>query len=265
MSRQDILRFQRSITKELGAIKDRVRDIIGPANWGEDGRFKEAILRKTIKQFLPSNLNIGTGFIVKKDHLFDSRQSVVSSQLDIIVYDEKSPVIFREGDFVILTESAVRAVVEVKTKAVNYSSDSDNSLNRIIEKFNRLRTFESFNPLRGEKKKFVGLFCFEYDGNFESSRIDEAFQLSNGLVNHVSLGPNFFVRYWESTVGLMPPVDYDGRCYIRYNIDSLSFSYFISNLLHIVSDEDPIERYWFSFPIRGTKELYRVGDVIELA
>lgn len=270
--------FQKSITKELTLTKDRVEYLIGDANWAEVGRFKEAILRKSISQFMPSNLNIGTGFIVgNNDHTF-GQNGQISSQLDIIIYEDKSPVIFKEGDFVILTESAVRAVIEVKTKIINYGSltrtvegkevpnKKDNALNHIIQKFNRLRNFETFRPNGNNRKKFVGIFSFEYEQNFSVDRVDEALRLSNGLVNHISLGPNKFIRYWENTNSLEPRPDYQGRCYIRYNLTDLSFSYFISNLLHIVSDEDPVERYWFSFPIEGTKERFRADPrpIIEL-
>ena len=260
---QNIKRFQESITKELSLTKDRVRDLIGSANWGEDGMYKEAILRKTISQFLPTNLNIGTGFILRNDDNVHGLNGITSSQLDIIIYNSKTPVIFKEGDFIILTEDAVRAVIEVKTKITNYSQDNDNSLNNIVAKLNRLRDFPTFNdPFK--RKKFVGLFCFEYDANFTADRIEEALKESNGLLNHVSLGPDKFIRYWENTNNLNPPLEYDGRCYVRYNLTNLSFSYFISNLLHICSDEDPEERYWFSFPISGTKEQMRIEPIIEL-
>lgn len=270
MPGQNIQDFQKSITRELTLTKDRVEFLIGNANWGDVGRYKEAILRKTISQFLPSNLNIGTGFIIgNSDHQF-GRNGLISSQLDIIIYEDKSPVIFREGDFVIITENAVRAVIEVKTKILNYSNSNtngqDNALNKIIEKINLLRGFETFNPIGVHRKKFVGIFSYEYDQDLTSERVDEALRLSNGTVNHISLGPNKFIRYWGNTNGLTPRPDYQGRCYIRYDLTELSFSYFISNLLHIVADEDPVERYWFSFPIEGTKETLRTQTrpIIEL-
>jgi len=264
MITQNIQRFQESITREISIIKDRVRDLIGNANWGEDGRYKEAVLSRAISQFLPSNLKIGTGFIVANDH-HSGQNGRISTQLDIIIYEDKAPIIFREGDFVILTESSVRAVIEVKASVTNYRSKNDNSLNNIVEKLNRLRTFQTFMPDPNNRKKFIGIFSFDYQDNFTSSRIEEALINSNGLVNHISLGPDGFIRYWENTERLQPPVrNYNGRCYIRYNLINLSFSYFISNLLHIVADEDPVERYWFSFPIEGTKERFRQEPIIRL-
>jgi hypothetical protein len=265
MAVQDIKQFQESITKELIETKDRVQFLVGDANWAEVGRYKEAILRKTISQYLPSNLNIGTGFILKNnDHLLGLEPGI-STQQDIIIYDGSYPVIFKDGDFVILTESAVRGVIEVKSNVRNYSKakkPAADALNHILEKFEKLREFETFIPSENTNqiKKFVGLFSYSYDDKkFDDKNIGEALKTSNGLVNHICLGPHKFVRYWENARDLHPN-PYKGRCYIKYGLENLSFSYFISNLLHMVSDRNPIDRHWFSFPIPGTKETYRWGD-----
>ncbi|OQX51685.1 MAG: hypothetical protein B5M53_10660, partial [Candidatus Cloacimonas sp. 4484_209] len=75
--------FQKSITKELDIIKNRVRNLIGNTHWEEEGRYKEAILRNVIKRLLPSNLSIGTGFVIKKNN----GNTQISNQIDIIIYD----------------------------------------------------------------------------------------------------------------------------------------------------------------------------------
>ena len=269
MAIQRIKEFQKTITKELILTKDRVEFLIGNANWAEVGRYKEAILRKSISQFLPSNLKLGTGFIIGNNDHMNGLEPRTSSQLDIIIYDDNLPVIFREGDFVIVTENSVKGVIEVKSNITNYSNlqsqnIQDNALNVILEKFNRLQQFQSFNPIGNQRKKFVGIFSYNYNGNIEAENINEALRNSNGLVNHISLGPNKFIRYWSSTIDLQPPTNHNGRSYIKYDIAQLSFSYFISNLLHIVSDDELLERYWFSFPIEGTKEMHRINPIVEL-
>ena len=262
-NRIDIRSFQRSITDELSYTKDRVRNLIGNVNWAEEGRYKEAILKKIIRQYLPSNLEIGTGFIVSNsDHIY-GQHGKISNQLDLIIYEGKTPVIFREGDFVILTESGVRGVIEVKSKLTNYSANQNsNALNSVLQKLNDLKRFETFrdNP-ETHIRRFIGILSFDYKGNIQASRIDEALRLSNGLTNHISLGTDVFIRYWESIEGLEPSLNFDGRCYNIYDLKRLSFSYFISNLLHITSDEELMDRYWFSFPIEGTKEIHRIRTI----
>src|SRR5688500_8916196 len=113
---QDLLAFQKSITQELVTIKNRVRNIIDNANWAEEGRYKEAVIKKVIYSFLPRNLEIATGFVVRNDDHLTGRNGIISSQLDLIVYDTTVPVVFKEGDFVIVTDSAVRGIIEVKSK-----------------------------------------------------------------------------------------------------------------------------------------------------
>lgn len=257
----NIKRFQESITQELDMTKSRVRDLIGNANWGEEGRYKEAILSKVISQFLPANLSIGTGFIVSNDDFVNGCNNLISKQLDIIIYDNRIPVIFKEGNFIIVNDSCVRAVIEVKAKVKNYSSHQDsNGLNQIIAKLDQLRDFSSFS--NNIKTKFIGIFSYDYDENITQNRVEEALKASKGFVNHISLNKDKFIRFWKDTSDLLPGVDTNLPCYIRYNLENLSFSYFISNLIHIVSDEEPFQRSWFSFPIQGTKEIHRLEPII---
>src|SRR5690606_21246998 len=141
---------------------------------------------------------------------------------------------------------------EVKSRVINHGV-AKNSLNSICSKLNQLRNFPSFNNIPENRKLFVGILSYDYnDADFDSEQIAAALNISAGFVNHISLGENKFIRFWNTTEGLVPPLATPGPCYIRYDLAHLSFSYFISNLLHIVSDDDPEDRYWFSFPIEGT-------------
>lgn len=250
--------FQQSITKEINTIKNRVRNLIGNANWGEEGRYKEAVLKNVIKKFIPSNLSVGTGFVLQGNEL-DYNQAEVSSQLDIIIYDNTYPVLFSEGDFIITTEANVRAIIEVKTKVVNTNGQS-NSLRGVIEKFNLLSVFPRIS-CTNNNRIFKGLFSYDYTDDIENARVEEILRLSNGMINHISLGKDKFIRHWTSNVGLTPPVECNSHFYNIYQLNDLSFSYFISNLIHMVSTHSLNDRGWFSFPIPGTKEQRRVRTV----
>lgn len=246
--------FQESITKELCIIKDRVRDLIGDRHWGEEGRFKEAILKNILRKFLPNNISVGTGFIVDS---IDGNE--ISRQLDIILYDNTYPVLFSEGDFIITTKKNVKGVIEVKSKLnlgtlARAIQQFDESINMILpflgSRYTTNRRFQT--PV------FFGLFAFEFQGNYDSDRIDNALSISNKIINHISLGSHYFIRKWESEDGkrLVPKVETKFDFYNLYELDNLSFSYFISNLIDIVSG-GLNDRYWFSFPIPGTKEQHR--------
>ena len=249
MSRNEIdaKKFQESITKELDTVKDRVRNLIGSSHWGEEGRYKEAILRNVIRRFLPANLSLGTGFIIKKN----SNRVQISNQIDIIVYDNTIPVLFSEGDFVITTYNNVKAIIETKTKIKN------NNLQGTIEKIKR----------NGEligKERFNGIFSYEYDDDINSRHVDNALKSADGYVNHLSFGKNIFIRFWKKEDGnlLSSSVsNCEGGFYNIYELEDLSFSYFISNMLNMACSEKLGNRWWFLFPIEGTKEVHRVRTI----
>jgi hypothetical protein len=142
----DSQNFQKSITQELDVIKNRVRNLIGNTHWGEEGRFKEAVLKNVIQRFLPNSISIGTGFILKEN---ESSNTNISHQIDLIIYDNTKPVLFREGDFIITTETNVKGIIEVKSK-INITN-----LRQVVNSFNDLNAFpkisnnnEGSNPLQ---------------------------------------------------------------------------------------------------------------------
>ena len=242
--------FQKSITKELDIIKNRVRNLIGSSHWEEEGRYKEAILKNVIRRFLPHNLSIGTGFVIKKNN----SGLRISRQIDIIIYDNTIPVLFSEGDFVITTYKNVRGIIEVKTRIRNNS-----------ELLEIIREAKVKRELIGKNKKiFNGIFSYEYEGNVDSRNVEQALKEANGSVNNISLGPNVFIRFWEKKYSneLYPPiVNCENNFYNIYILQGLSFSYFISNLLELTCSSVFDERWWLLYPIRETKERHRMKTI----
>src|SRR5436189_5415 len=110
-----LIDYHKSTTKELLAITHKVRNLI--THWGEDGRYKEAILKNIIGRFIPEKYSIGTGFVIKQTE--NRGEHLSSTQIDLIIYDDESPILFKEGDFVILTADAVKGIIEVKANAQN--------------------------------------------------------------------------------------------------------------------------------------------------
>ncbi len=260
--------FQESITRELTVVKDRVRNLIGNAHWGEEGRFKEAVLKNILRQFLPKNLSVGTGFILKATGENDN-DNVLSAQLDIIVYDNTLPVLFSEGDFVITTLQNVRAIIEVKSRLnVTTLRDAIQQFEESISSFSNQINRPFFNvagrprPIPNKRRVFTGIFAFEFDGNINSPIIDTSLIDSARIVNHISLGQDYFIKFWKQADAnkLAKAVQCQSDFYNVYELYDLSFSYFISNLIDITSG-GLNDRYWFSFPIEGTKEMQRIRTV----
>ena len=103
------IEYQQSISKELMSIKDRVRNFIDNHHWGEDGRYKEIILSHVLRQHLPKGISVGTGFVVNNGN--------ITKQIDIIVYHDDIPLLFKQDDFVIAPAECVLGIIEVKSQA----------------------------------------------------------------------------------------------------------------------------------------------------
>ncbi len=249
MSKRKFELYQQSISDEFKAIQDRVRNIIGSSHWGEEGRYKEIIFMNIIRRFLPKHLSVGSGFVI-------SPNDELSTQIDIIIYDSRFPLIFSESDFVICSYQNVVGIIEIKTKIYL------NQLEEIIEKAHR----------NGEligNHIFNGIFA--YDNQFDladtskasSIRLKEVLEKNKGFVNHISFGENFFVRYWEKQ---------NKNYYSIYRIEKFSFPYFILNILEIsyrismdnndesISKIDFISNYLYG--IEDGKENYKIYDIL---
>ncbi len=224
MTEIDIEEFHKSTAKEFEAIKNRVRNLIGPANWGDEGRYKESILRSIIRRFLPKNYEIGTGFVVK--NLERDKKPEVSKQIDIIIYDTNRATLFSDGDFVILLPEAVNGIIEVKANIENQN------LTEIVEKANSNGFFISDAKIF-KKEIFNGIFGYDgYNDQEKIKRHIESFvkesiskfkgekNYNTFLVNHISFNKDYFVKFWRGE-----------QKYSFYRLKDLSYSFFIFNLI----------------------------------
>jgi hypothetical protein len=101
--------YYHSLTAELEAVKDRVRNFIAGNHWLTHGEWRESVLRAMIAQRLPNSVNIGRGFVIT--------ESGPTTQCDILIYRADRPILFRQGDLAFVTPDAVVAVIEVKSTA----------------------------------------------------------------------------------------------------------------------------------------------------
>jgi hypothetical protein len=178
------------------------------------------------------------------------------------------PFCFPKGDFIITTKYNVKAIIEVKSRistATLYDvvRQFDESVSMLMP-FPQPRRFMASRSARAQQATlFLGVFGFEFEGRIDSLRIDDALRESRHFINHVCLGPNIFIRKWdrEDASRLHPPIDAQNAFYNLYDINTIGFSYFISNLLDSISG-GLRDRRWFSFPIEGTKEAHRLRTVV---
>lgn len=241
----DTIEFHKSTVKELLAVQDRVRNLI--SHWGEDGRYKEAVLKTIIQRFLPEKYKIATGFVVRQTRERGNHES--STQIDLLIYDTSYPVLFRESDFVIVTPDAVQGIIEVKANARNQGIEG------IINKSNEVGKFIFEGRTDKTKPIFNGIFSYNgYDNMHDTNQVVTAIANSwntlNGTqhkdkfaVNHIAINQHWFYKFWHHEFDQQLPPHY------LYEIRELSFSFFISNLTDAVSGSSVIQNSNLWFPV----------------
>ena len=229
-------KYQKSISDELIALKDRVRNFIDDAHWAEEGRYKEIILKDVLASKLPAFASIGTGFVMG-DRL--------SSQIDIIIYRSDTPVLFQKSDFVIVPREAVLGIIEVKTNLKNA---------KMHETFQKAHA----NGLIIGQHIFNGIFSYETDYSMcvLHKPIVKACRQYHGY------GKDYFMKYWQDG----SPHGEHGEKYRIYEIENLSFGYFISNLIEDIYNQYkhtqlPNALLKVMYPIENTKEAHRKFDI----
>ena len=243
--------FHISTAKELLAIKDRVRNLID--HWGEDGRYKEAVLKTIIQRFLPEKYKIGNGFVVKQTQTRGEHNA--SKQIDLIIYDTAYPILFKESDFVILTPDSVKGIIEVKANLENQR------FNNVLKKANENGEFIFQGKSDYNSPFFNGIFSFEgYESLISPDTIKNTIQTVTDefrtktnyhkfIVNHISFNKLWFYKYWTQEFSSGELTNY------IYKIEDLSFSFFISNLMDYVGGLSVIQNSNLWYPVDKSIEV----------
>jgi hypothetical protein len=104
-------RYLTSLSAELKAQSQRVRDLIGTKHWLSDGYHKEDLLRGVLRRHSPSAVTWTRGFVISP-----TDAESCSREQDILAVDStyEAP-IFSQGDMVIAFPRNVLAAISVKT------------------------------------------------------------------------------------------------------------------------------------------------------
>ena len=249
----DTIAYYRSLTQELEALKDRVRNLIAGSNWQTDGEWKESILRDVLRRHIPASLSIGRGFIVSP-----TRQS---KQIDILVYDPAVPLLFRDGDLAFVTPDAVRVIIEVK------SSLSTETLNSALKSLrsNGETVYQSFHDAhdirKGSKQILLGLFSFELEVK-NTNTILKMLQTATdgshyGATDLLSLGCDKFVKRFDH---LPQCVSTPTEGWNAYELQSCAAGYFVGSIVQFCASCSVLmnQKTWFPF---DEVNLKRVGSI----
>lgn len=267
--------YQKSVAAEFLAYEKRIRYLIDDNHWPEEGRYKEIILMNYLKRVLPKPISVGTGFIRNKDSL--------TSQIDIIIYDQSHPLLFSEGDFIIAVPDNVLGIIEVK------STIKPSELCSIIKKANN-----NASIICGGKERhlFNGVFSYnkcisatantyiqrlksyDYKTDLEKDHFNKI--VSSRLfsyVNHITLGTRYFIKLWPLGVkNEEGKGEWEGEPphYSFYDMkEGLAFSYFLSNLQEITfrnvtgqyNEELPGALSSLYYPLKGGKDTRLVSRI----
>jgi len=253
------IQYYKNITKEIFSNKNSFRDLMQDnTHWLTDGESKETILRNVIKKYLPQNVKVGKGFII-------NHRQEKSTQIDILIYKDSSPIVFRSDDLVCITSDSVLGIIEVKSKI--------NNKNHLIECLGKLadiaelidcKSIPKFNiDYDHERIKeylfpvFVGLFSFESaieDIGFTLKSLADITDIRRfRIVTHVCLGKSQFYNYWLN--------EFYAYSFTGEAID-VAPAYFITNLIGFISpDSTYFNRYvWFPKE-KGGKKSYLKGNI----
>jgi hypothetical protein len=100
-----------SLSGELDSQAHRVRQLIGDAHWGHDGRHKELLLAELVRRHCPSSVLVCTGFVISPNNL-----DIRSSEQDILLVNISTEApLFHQGALVVAFAHTVIAAISVKT------------------------------------------------------------------------------------------------------------------------------------------------------
>jgi hypothetical protein len=247
--------YYASLTRELEAVKDRVRNFsVGTPHWQTDGEWKESVLRTLLKGNLPAHIEPVRGFVITP--------SRGSGQIDVILYDNRKPVLFRSGDLVFVSPDAVAGIIEVKSR-IEGAAQLRNALSSLAD------DAEVINQGRDQGLSlFVGLFVYEtsFDPDRSQLVLDELQRVAGGahgrIVSHMCLGCSSFTRYWDIDPGDPMRAKYDR--WHSYHVPDAAAGYFISNAVAAVARESVGQNESLWYP-EETKELRMVGTAALVA
>jgi len=241
----DTAAYLESLTGELRSMKNRIRNFIGNAHWQTDGEWKETILRSVLRRYLPRTVDVGKGFIITKEG--------PSTQIDILIYDTTKPILFRDGDFVLVTPDATLGAIEVKTR-VNRSE-----LNEVLRKIDKIAKLHRIQPT--VTRPFFGLFSYEhsdFDSHFTLQTIRDVFTGSAVTPIHIlSFGESKFIRFWE-----FDPRDQCKLIYRwhAYELRGKAPAYFLHNAIAFTCQQSVDENDELWFPKEG-KEPHIIDTI----
>ena len=238
---QRMTEFLSSLSLELSARADAVRQLIGAKHWLTDGHHKEQILQGVIERHCPSSVRVGKGFVINP-----GSPDSCSKEQDIILFDSRAEAPFLEtGDLVVVSAQSTIACVSVK------SSLGTSELRSSIEGLNSVRKVLATTP-KGSSGIWCGAFFFKgperqkpkdwINKHIKRELSKSAASLSSDFTRDVNpLGPNMFVSLQKGLLISTKPGNRNGGKHIGdravvYECGQLGAAVFLARLIGFLSN-----------------------------
>jgi hypothetical protein len=239
----DLIQYYKSIGKEMDVLKNRIRNIMEKPHWQTDGEWKESVLRTILRRHVPESIRIGRGFVRTAQQC--------SSQIDVLIYDSSYPILFQDGELVVITPDAVRGIIEVKSQATH---------NVLDEAMVKLSHNANIIHSGGGNNCFIGLFTYTTKVSNHDWVLSKLTQMACGqrkkVITHVSLGMSHFFRYWDED----PQNRNVTNKWHSYRLENLAPAYFLNNVLSSLSESSILLNQDVWFP-GETKERYKCAEI----
>jgi len=238
----EISKYFESLTKEIGALKDRVRHYIDDRHWLSDGEWKESVLRSILRRHLPNYVGVGRGFILAPEK--------TSTQIDILLYNKSKPILFQDGDFLLITPDAVLGAIEVKSR-----------IKKDIFKTVLNKHADVVELVHNSINTFFGIFIYENTNIEMKSILNDLKEIAAGkpyrIINCISCGDSKFIRFWEfSPENSKRKVDK----WHAYQLKNKAPAYFVHNVVDHLCPQWTYVNNEIWYPKEG-KEDYKVTEI----
>jgi hypothetical protein len=163
----------------------------------------------------------------------------VSTQIDVLLYDSTKPVLYQEGELLILAPDASLGAIEVKTRIRHDELDTA---------FKKLANIAELMS-KSYQKRFFGFFAYEgipKDEDVLDLLHQAANQNSRRIINCVSIGNSYFVRYWEFDPAIINRLRLAERWH-SYELVDKAPAYFVFNVIeHLCPNSvGEFDKLWF--------------------
>lgn len=249
-----------NMSERLYADYDALKELF-PSNGyhnAVNGANNERLLIEYFNDELTNGFKATSGFVVNSE-------GEMSSQMDIIIYDDSTPLIFDKAGISIVPLDGVRAIIEVKSRMKGFINEDKDCLDKILKKM-----FDEKNRFMVKNRNLV-FSVFSYTLSRKTLDIKELeliFQnnLYQGLKFCININQNTFITSFKINRRSRENIENRNTYLYSHELfqfdEKLAMGYFLDNIRYAISNENKLYLNYL-FPNRG-KMMSRLSVLNEV-